>query len=212
MRKHPWMTNQKKQVFTQPYFDLIDKKNWNEELPVLYERINSLEDDRSFVILMSIIVEFHLDKLLSIVIPDYDTKLKNNKDLTFSLKLELLNSMRLIPKQIFLFADCIRKIRNEFAHNLKIDNILELKTLNRRSIVLNLEQLCAEYSDSLVYSKSNPSNYIQKFKDIANFVVNAFREYEPNFIALRKEIDSEEFEENLSKKVGNKMYKNDSIY
>jgi hypothetical protein len=204
--KHPWITNGKGQIFNQPFFDKINLRDWHEELPKLYKRINSAKDERSYVILLSIVLEYHLDKLLRIVIPGYN-KLCERAEFTFSLKLCLLESLRIVPPQIFMFTDCIRKIRNEFAHNLQIDSLLELSKLDgtKSKLIKNLVQLTSEYQDYLVYSKYHPDKLKFHFKDIANFVIHAFREYEPNFVALRNEIDTPDFAENLSTKNKNKL-------
>lgn len=204
--KHPWITNRKGQIFNQPFFDRINLQNWRKELPKLYKRINSTNDERSFVILMSIVVEYHTDKLLRIIIPGYN-KLCEKTEFTFSFKLCLLESLRFIPSHIFRFTDCIRKIRNEFAHNLQIDSLQELSELdsNKSKLIKNLIQLTSEYQDYLVYSKYHPDELKFHFKDIANFVINAFREYEPNFVALRNEIDTPGFAEDLSSKNKNKL-------
>lgn len=210
--KHPWITNRNDQIFNQPFFDKVNLSEWNEELPKLYKRINSAKDERSFVILLSIVVEYHTDKLLRIILPGY-TKMCARSEFTFSLKLCLLESLKIIPPQLFRFTDCIRKIRNEFAHNLQIDRLQELAKLDesKSKLIKNLIQLTSEYQDYVVYSKIHPNELKFHFKDIANFVINAFREYEPNFIALRKEIDDPDFAKYLSTKNKNKLVKLDYL-
>jgi len=209
---HPWITNKKGQIFNQPFFDKINLQNWHEELPKLYKRIKSSKDERSFIILLSIVVEYHADKLLRIIIPGYK-KLCERSEFSFSIKLCLLESLHIIPSQVFKFTDCIRKIRNEFAHNVHIDSLNELGELDKSKskLITNLTQLTSEYSGYLVYSKNHPNELKLHFKDIANFVINAFREYEPNFIALRNEIDAPNFALELSSKNRNKLLPLDYI-
>ena len=202
MKKHPYISNEKNQVFTQPFFDLISIQNWNEELPGLYERINTLNDDRSFILLMAIVLEHHLDTLLKALFPDFN-QLIDHIDVTFSLK-----TLRIIPNQIFRFIELVRKFRNIFAHNLSIDSIEDLKrgADSEKKLYTNLEQICIEYEDSLVYSRNSENDFRMKYKDIASIAIHALREYEPNFVALRKHIDHKDFEKNLSNEFGNKLH------
>jgi hypothetical protein len=209
MNKHPYLTTKKSSVFTQPFFKNINVRKWNDEMGPFYKRINSLKDDRSFVILITTIIEFHTDRLLGIAIPGYEKNLLKDSAITFSIKLNLLKSLNLLPPQIFNLSDCVRKIRNEFAHNVEIDNISDIKLSgsNNVKLIMSLEGLCNEYSQYLTYSKHKQNDYREKFKDIASFVIHAFREYEPNFIFFRKEIDTVEFENTLSIKAKHKYRK-----
>jgi len=54
--------------------------------------------------------------------------LTDRSDFTFSFKIVLLKSLRLIPSNIVNMCDCVRKVRNEFAHNLEIDKIESVKS------------------------------------------------------------------------------------
>jgi hypothetical protein len=102
--KHPWITNNGGQIFNQPFFDGIDLAKWNEELPDMYSRINTSKDERSFVILLSLVIEYHADKLLRIIFPGYEN-LCNKIEMTFSIKLNLLqckhSARYILPLVIF---------------------------------------------------------------------------------------------------------------
>ncbi|MCD4769849.1 MAG: hypothetical protein K8R35_06760 [Bacteroidales bacterium] len=201
-----WITKEGKQVFSQPFLDLLNYSDWNNELPQLYERINSLADDRSFVILMAVVLEYHVDKLLRILLPNYEILLETS-EFTFSIKLKILKASKLLPEIIFEFSELTRKIRNSFAHNLSFDNLEELKEGNKqeRKLVNKLEQLCTDYSESLVYFIPKSNDYRMRFKDVASFAILALREYEPNIKGLRELIDKNGFERELSSMLGNKF-------
>lgn len=192
---HPFITNTKNCVFTQPFWDKLINEEWNEEMPEFKKRIDKTKDDRSSVLLIILVIEFHIDKLLEIVLLKY-SNLRENKDITFSLKIDILRSINLIPKSVLEMTDCLRKIRNEFAHNLKLDNIEELKTLNNRSksLINQLDNLFNVYLEIFNY-KNKKISYIDKFELIAFQIIFGLRGFEPNLKAFREYIDSKEFEE-----------------
>lgn len=196
----PWITSSGNSILKQPFFELTDFDKWNEEMGNFYKRVNETKDERSFVLLMTLIIEFHIDSIIKAFFPGGKTFLEN-KDLTLSLKINLLKSIKLLPDSIFGFADLIRQVRNEFAHNLKIDKIEELKNYSKGKKLLNrLNEYCKVYIDNLVYSKHELNNYREKFKDIASFVNNALREYEPSVRLIRKEIENQKFVQNIVNK------------
>ena len=202
---HPWINDLGKSILTQPFFELTDFIKWNEEMGKFYEKVNDTDDERSFVLLLAIIMEFHIDVIIKAFFPGYKEILKR-KELTLSLKIDLLKSLKIVPQSIFKLADCIRKIRNEFAHQFEIEKVEDLK-IHKKVLITELDILCAKYVNHLVYSKYDTSNYREKYKDIATFVNNALREYEPAIQLIRKELDSDAFLQQVIKKHKIKIYK-----
>lgn len=111
------MNNDKKPIFENPFFDFENVDDNNDKTIELFDRISETGDDRSKIILAGIIVEWYLDRILKYLFVDYKN-LSNRSDFTFSFKISILRSLRLIPLDIVIMCDCVRKIRNEFAHNL----------------------------------------------------------------------------------------------
>ncbi len=107
--------------------EVVHAEDWNLAVPNFLRRINKLRDDRAMVIMSALTIEHYLDSVLACWIPKYRT-LSENRDFTFSLKLDLLDSCRLIPTYIMNYADCVRKLRNDFAHDVDADSIEELGT------------------------------------------------------------------------------------
>ena len=197
--KHPWITSNRKYLLTQPFFELTNFKKWNDEMGVFYKRVNETKDERSFVLLMTLIVEFHLDAVIRAFFPGHK-EILDNKDLTMSMKIDLLKSLKLIPDTIFNFSDLIRLIRNEFAHNIYIDKIDQLNSYTKGKKLINkLYSYCDEYKDKIVYSNKQIDNLREKFKDIANFANNALQEYEPSVKLLRNEMENRKFIEGIIK-------------
>lgn len=195
--EHPWIVKSGTTVLKQPFFELKDFTKWNNEMGKFYKRINETKDERSFVILMALVVEFHIDAVIKAFLPKSKELLEDNS-FTFSLKINLLKSLKLIPDRIFQFADIVRKIRNEFAHKIEIDRIDELNSYDKgKKLVNRLNNLCKQYENHLIYSKSNQENYREKYKDIADFANNALREYEPSILLLRQELEKKELIEKI---------------
>src|SRR2546430_2053361 len=109
-------------AFTKPFLSLGSLEEANARHPEFYRRMESSGDDRSYVLVAVMVVESMCDDILRKVIPGFNT-LRDNRDFGFSLKIELLRALRLIPPAIPRCADCVRQVRNEFAHNLSIDKI-----------------------------------------------------------------------------------------
>jgi len=195
--ERPWIVKSGTTILKQPFFELINFTKWNDEMGKFYKRINETKDERSFVILMALVVEFHIDAVIKAFLPN-SKELLEDTSFTFSLKVNLLKSLNLIPNRIFQFADIVRKIRNEFAHKIEIDRIIELNSYTKgKKLVDRLDNLCKQYENHLTYSKSNQENYREKYKDIADFANNALREYEPSILLLRQELEKREFIEKL---------------
>ncbi len=97
------------------------------------DRIWELKDDRLLVLVGALIIENAVDDLLSSWMPNYNT-LTQNRDFSFSLRIEIARSMRLIPSRILGCADMVRKIRNEFVHSLDLDEFARLETPMRNSL------------------------------------------------------------------------------
>ena len=190
----------KKPIFTTPFFDfeIVDENN-NKAIQ-LYSRITKTKDDRSKVILAGIIVEYYLDRLLKCFFVDYKN-LTDRTDYTFSLKISILKSMQLIPNEIVLMCDIVRKIRNTFAHNFDIDKIEHID----KKLITNLIQLYKTH-----INKNDEISLINMFNGIYNCGHGYLRSYEKNVKLLRKKIDSPDFEkelDNLNQKQMTLFYK-----
>ncbi len=86
-------------------------------------------DDRAFALIGTLIIENELDNLLSKWIKDY----KHIADISFSFKVNLAISFKLIPQKILNAIEPVRKIRNIFAHHLDIDTFEKAKEFDSKS-------------------------------------------------------------------------------
>lgn len=88
------------------------------EIDEVFAHLNS-EDDRAVALVGALLVESAVNELVSAYVPGYKT-LAENRDFTFSMRIELARALRLCPARLLGAADTVRAIRNDFAHELGI--------------------------------------------------------------------------------------------
>src|SRR5438105_4472522 len=60
-------------IFYYPYVD-IETRNNAKEIAAFIRKLGDAKDDRLFAVLSALVIEHHLDKLLSLLIRDFDKK------------------------------------------------------------------------------------------------------------------------------------------
>ena len=148
----------------------------------MVRRAEGLKDDRLLVLVGALIIENAVDGLLAAIIPGYRV-LRDGRDFTFSMRIRLAEALRLIPSRILHDADLIRKVRNEFVHDLSVDTFDKLKPSM-------LESMCERVS------KYNPHIYrthADTFKRLVSFVAIALYGYEKHASKLNDFIRRDNF-------------------
>lgn len=158
-----------------------------------YERvIGESEEERLLAVVGNLSIEDALDYFLTAYIPHYEY-LSENRDFTLSMKIDLGLSLCLIPKHLLDAADLVRKIRNEFAHNLKMKSFNSLKVDTKRK----LSTFCKVF-----YPKDDEDvSYSEKFARVADAVILGFEVYSSHVRVARKFIYSDDFTNELKKRV-----------
>ncbi len=95
-------------------------------------------DDRLLVLTAELLLENAIDRYLSELMPSYKKNLNDKKEFTFSLKIAVAKSLKLSPPQFFNSADLIRRIRNQFVHQLEITKFEMLNSKIQKEISDNL--------------------------------------------------------------------------
>ena len=163
-------------------------------LPDLFSKTANLQDDRLLAIVTALIVEDRVDALLSSFLPRY-SRLTTN-DFTFSMKIALAEAFALIPTRILSAATILRKIRNEFAHNLEMDSFSTLK----KSLISDLTNLRNEVYGVFGKDEKKPkANFLDEYKSIAFFCVAGLDAYRENLSYLRSFIERPEIIDQLLK-------------
>jgi hypothetical protein len=149
-----------KTLFYYP-FDDVDTLQDVKELGTYLRALGNAKDDRLFVVMCALVAEQYVDKMLELLIPDYDKGLRNR--FTFSLKLDLLEAYRIIPEHIISSGRTVNEIRNAFAHELRhysfkdLDQRLidKIKTQEAKSSIhlLQRDDQFVRYSKTLLLSR-----------------------------------------------------------
>lgn len=116
-------------LLDRPFYWLLETEKDGYEYKKLEKDIASLflqENYRLLVLDSALLLEEKIDLLLSSVIPGFKT-LSKNRDLTLSLKIDLLKSLKLIPLKLFNGIEIVRKLRNKIAHKLDCDALELIK-------------------------------------------------------------------------------------
>lgn len=177
--------NSGKKLFKDPHIDILR----GNKLPDLFDKVKNSGDDRSRSILLNLILEHLTDILLGHLIKNYKKFTKTNRP-AFFLKLSLLNSFELIPDQVFASIDCLREIRNKFAHRLEITKYSDLDD----EIISKINQSVRSASFD---NEEIPETIENKISRIEFHAVVGLDSYEPNLRLLSDQINSEEFKEVL---------------
>lgn len=170
-------------LFNKPFI-LIGSKN---ELPLLLKKVEGMNDDRLLAIVTALLIEDRLDKLLSLFLPKY-SKLLEASDFSFSMKINLLEALNFVPLCITTSAHCIRKIRNEFAHNLNKVNFSSIDDKFTRPLYSLCRTAYRKYPD-----RQTCDSLLDAFKKLSLFCIWELDKYTINIIVLRREISKEDF-------------------
>lgn len=157
------------------------------ELDAYWAHYKDLADERAVVLVGSLCVEDCLDRMINAFFPASKV-LHENRDFTFSLKIDILRACKFIPSRILDHCDLIRKLRNDFAHNLG------LKTLSDRgkkfqSVVQAIESYQPSYATNVSPRK--------RFEELVALVCVALRAYTTHVESMRTFLDSQSFMESL---------------
>ena len=158
-------------------------------LPELFRKVDGLEDDRLLAIVTALIVEDRIDAALRSFLPRY-TRLTEKSEFTFSLKIALLEGLGMIPSKLLNAATLVRKIRNEFAHDLEIQSFtqLEQKLLNQlKTLRSNV------YGDVADTERRPKATLAEEYKALAFFCITGLDAYRANLAYLYAHIFNNSF-------------------
>lgn len=159
-----------------------------------YEKlITEAKEERLLALVGSLSVEDALDFFLGAFIPSYNY-LSENRDFSLSMKIDLAYSLHLIPKLILDAADLIRKIRNEFAHDLHLNSFDSLGDKIKR----RLRRLSKELFPR---DKGTEISYFVDFEKVVDATIMGLEIYASHVKIARQFIYSEDFISELKKRV-----------
>lgn len=154
------------------------------ELDDYWAHYRHLADERAVVLVGALCVEDSLDGLIWAFFPKSKSLLKN-RDFSFSLKIDIVRSCKLIPSRILSDCDLIRRLRNDFAHHLNMKTLSDWGDRKFQAV----DQALTEYQ--LSYDFSVPLR--KRFEDLVAFVCVALKMYTTHVRSARKFIDTDDF-------------------
>jgi hypothetical protein len=156
--------------------------------------IETAKEERLLALIGALSMEEALDLFLGAYIPDYK-RILEEKDFTLSMKIEIALSLRLIPRHILNSADIVRKIRNEFAHNLSInyfDSLDEEKFKNK---------LIVRLQDFLPNDKNTDRSVKDMFIAVVECVILGLGVYASHIKSAKEYIYGGDFADELVKRI-----------
>jgi hypothetical protein len=155
------------------------------ELDKMWAHYKDLTDDRLLTLVAALCIENSVDAVLQAFSPRFADCL-GSSDFTFSLKIEVVRSMRMLPSRILTACDLIRVIRNEFAHHLEVK---EFGQLDNEKCLRKLGPYVAAFS----IRKRDANDHRGLFTDLVGFVLLALNVYTRQIARLREYLESEGF-------------------
>lgn len=177
-------------LFTKPFLDLLREN----ELPKLFKKVDGLNDHRLLTIVTALLVENRVDAILKFVYPRYD-RLLDRQEYTFSMKLTTLEALRYLPPSICNTSNVIRKIRNEFAHNLNLVKFDDLRAKTKKGMLSSWKESYGRFTQDC------PGNLHDVFKNISFFVIAGIEAYMENISALYDKVYSQSFIDALAEEM-----------
>lgn len=176
-------------LFHSPFMSMFREN----PLPDLFRKLEVINDDRLTGIVTALIVEDRIDHLLTKFLPRYK-QFADEEKCSFSMKIRLVEALNFIPPRITAMADCLRQVRNEFAHDLTKTAFEHLpqKILNRLASLRN---------DVCLYSDGPAPSISHAFNNLRFFCVVSLDIYGVNVQALREAISDPDFLEGLQRTI-----------
>ena len=178
-------------------YEQWEKSDWNKDIPPFFDRLDKIEDDRSFIILATSVLEYQIDRFLKVFIPKSDILLKDRTG--FAAKIDILQAFNLIPEHFPLILNNLRNIRNDFAHNLNIDRFDDApKSQKLPTHIEEMKSLWKKFENDMCYwSSGKPLRFM--FKDLFKVSLEGLRCFESSIRLFRQETEKRQFKESLCK-------------
>ena len=159
------------------------------ELDEYWAHYKNLADERAVVLVGALCVEDCLDRMINAFFPASKI-LRENRDFTFSPKIDIIEACKIIPSRILHHCDLVRKLRNDFAHDLKLKTLSDWGDKKFQAV----DQAIKSYQPSYDLSVSPR----KRFEGLVGFICVALKAYTTHVQGMRTFLDSEDFMKSLS--------------
>lgn len=123
-------------IFAKNY--TFDGKPGDENTVEFVLRLRANDDEATIILVSHLLIESLLDKIIQIKCKSPKKILDDHVTYCFSVKLQIIYAMGLLPDNIFNNIVRINKFRNKFSHNIEID-------INPNDMLIDLDNKTASY-------------------------------------------------------------------
>ncbi len=143
------------------------------------------EEELGLIIKGHLFIEFIMNQIIEFEFKIPKIFLNDNRTNSFLVKLNTLYSLGLLPKHIYQNITTVNKLRNQYAHNLKVDKnklsfiyCLEGKEINRADHFKKMKNPSREYIKILCFGTLTElrNYYIKKYGELPNFSFDDYYE------------------------------------
>jgi hypothetical protein len=159
-------------IFTKERIPEIQKR-----LDELWVHYRDVKDDRLLALISGLCIESSVDLLLEAIAPDF-TKYREDLDFSFSVKIKMARSLKLLPARFLTYCDLARQIRNEFAHHLEYRTFDNLDARHLAKIV--------PYVNSFLRRNTESPDYPTLYRELVGLTLTALQIYTIHVFHLRK--------------------------
>jgi hypothetical protein len=96
-------------------------KEYNDITLEYMSRLRFHDDELGSIIKGHLLIEYILNKIIRKKCKKSKTILNDTRSYTFAIKLQILESMNLLPEYLCTNISRVNRIRNQLAHNLQVD-------------------------------------------------------------------------------------------
>lgn len=174
-------------VFSRP----LVHRHFENDLPDLFQKTATLNDDRLLGIVTGLIVENLVEANLKAFLPRYSLIARIN----FSQKINLLQASNLIPNTIPRGAHIIRGVRNDFAHHLEKSTFTDVKPDLMVAARTFLKEMEIGQADRISVDNLDLTELFKRLTFVVTCGLNA---YPPTIRAALNTIQDETLQERLA--------------
>ena len=191
---------QGKSIFFRPLEGTISEQEISElqgSIDEIWHKLSAFQDERLVVLVGALLIESKIDEMLDSIFYNYSS-LKESRDFSFSIRIEIARSLGLIPAHLFNSADIIRKLRNEFVHNLKCN---KFSMIEKQVLIPKMIGHITKFNKTFVDSMGN----LGAFKTLVTFVFIGLFVYTKHILWMNRFLRDPDFLSILGRYVNNQQ-------
>lgn len=173
-------------------------KDYEKLYPFMQNRILEQNDDRTISIICTSYLEMVIDEFLDNFIPNKNCIITKETGIAF--KLNLIRAFQIIPTHFINFSDCIKNIRNEFAHNHEVICFDDIKISSKLAHnITDLEKYWKKYKENMHSNYKEKLTYKDMYIDLWERCIDAFYLFNLNAIAYKKLLKNKDYKKHLNR-------------